>query len=131
METPSRGAPTREEWTRDDQPARLDLRRRAFARQPGHAAPHFNDNLSLSFWRIRDGYGPPLRRPSRQRAVRRSSRRSTSASDRTARVLKPGDLYYAPKDLPHGDSRFVGDPAHGEVWIMDMFSPVREEYRNG
>ena len=46
-------------------------------------------------------------------------------------MLKPGDLYYAPKDLPHGDSRFVGDPAHGEVWIMDMFSPVREEYRNG
>ena len=46
-------------------------------------------------------------------------------------LLKPGDVYYAPRGLAHGDSRFVGDPAHGEVWIMDIFSPVREEYRNG
>jgi hypothetical protein len=34
--------------------------------------------------------------------------------------------------MPHGDSRFVGDPERdNEVWILDIFHPVREEYRDG
>jgi uncharacterized cupin superfamily protein len=47
------------------------------------------------------------------------------------RLLGPGDVYYAPKNIPHGDSHFIGDPATGETWILDIFSPVREEYRDG
>ena len=46
-------------------------------------------------------------------------------------LLGPGDVYYAPKGFPHGDSHFIGDPTHGEVWILDVFQPVREEYRGG
>ena len=47
------------------------------------------------------------------------------------RLLKPGDVYYAPIGMPHGDSQFIPDPETGDTWILDIFSPVREEYRNG
>jgi hypothetical protein len=40
-------------------------------------------------------------------------------------------VYYAPIGMPHGDSQFIPDPETGDTWILDIFSPVREEYRNG
>ena len=46
-------------------------------------------------------------------------------------LLKPGDIYWAPKNYPHGDSKFIGDPETGETWIVDIFTPPREDYRNG
>jgi mannose-6-phosphate isomerase-like protein (cupin superfamily) len=39
--------------------------------------------------------------------------------------LGPGDIYWAPKDYPHGESVVVGDePLH----ILDIFTPPRADY---
>jgi len=42
-------------------------------------------------------------------------------------VLGPGEIYLAPKGVWHGDSVFVGDDEYGEVWILDVFSPPRQD----
>ena len=102
---------------------------------PGMRRRVFNgDNVSLSFWRIDDGSGPTPydgHPDNEQFGLAIAGQLDFRIGSDQRVVLKPGDVYYAPRGLAHGDSRFVGDPAHGEVWIMDMFSPVREEYRNG
>ena len=47
------------------------------------------------------------------------------------RVLREGDVYLAPRGVPHGDSLFIGDDEVGECWILDIFSPPRDDLRNG
>lgn len=39
-------------------------------------------------------------------------------------TLGPGDLYLAPPNVPHG-----GEPLPQRLVILDIFSPVREEYK--
>ena len=43
--------------------------------------------------------------------------------------LKTGDVYIAPKGIWHGDSIFIGDEELDECWILDVFSPPREDLR--
>lgn len=42
-------------------------------------------------------------------------------------VLEPGDLYFAPRQVWHGDSVFIGDDEYGECWIIDVFAPPRDD----
>jgi len=42
-------------------------------------------------------------------------------------VLGEGDVYLAPRDVWHGDSVFIGDDEYGECWILDVFSPPRND----
>lgn len=92
------------------------------------------ENLSMAFWRIKEGAGPTPYggHPDNEQfgLIIAGQLDFRIGSDERVR-LGPGDVYHAPRNLAHGDSRFIGDPAHGEVWILDIFSPVREEYRNG
>ena len=46
------------------------------------------------------------------------------------KVLKTGDVYVAPKGVWHGDSVFLGDEEFDECWILDLFSPPRDDLRN-
>lgn len=39
--------------------------------------------------------------------------------------LGPGDLYWCPRDMPHGRTLVLGDTP---VSILDVFSPPREDY---
>jgi hypothetical protein len=104
---------------------------------PGMRRRIYNgDGLSMCFWRIKSGTGPTpyAGHPDNEQfgliIAGELDFRIGSDSERT--VLGPGDVYWAPRDLPHGDSQFRGDPARGdEVWILDVFHPVREEYRGG
>ena len=41
-----------------------------------------------------------------------------------ARKLKPGDVYLIPGDVEHGAKTFANP-----VKVMDVFNPVREEYK--
>jgi hypothetical protein len=103
--------------------------------KPGFRRRVFNgDDVSLCFWRIADGAGPtPFDgHPDNEQfglIIRGQLDFRLGGDERE--LLGPGDVYYAPKGHPHGDSRFIGDPETGETWILDIFSPVREEYRNG
>ena len=42
-------------------------------------------------------------------------------------VLSAGDVYLAPRTIWHGDSIFIGDEELNEVWILDVFSPPRQD----
>jgi quercetin dioxygenase-like cupin family protein len=46
-------------------------------------------------------------------------------------VLEAGDVYIAPRDVPHGESVFVGDEEYGECWILDVFAPPRPDLTDG
>ena len=42
--------------------------------------------------------------------------------------LGPGELYLATPGVWHGDSRFIGDDELGECWILDVFTPPRDDW---
>jgi hypothetical protein len=46
-------------------------------------------------------------------------------------VLGEHEAYLAPPSIWHGDSVFVGDDEFGECWILDVFSPPRDDLREG
>jgi quercetin dioxygenase-like cupin family protein len=103
--------------------------------KPGMRRRIFNgDNLSLSFWRIDDGYGPTPydgHPDNEQFGLIIAGQLDFRIGSDQRQLLGPGDIYWAPKNMPHGDSNFIADPRTGETWILDIFRPVREEYRNG
>lgn len=45
-------------------------------------------------------------------------------------VLRAGEIYLAPTKVWHGDSRFIGDDELDECWILDVFSPPRDDLRD-
>jgi len=103
--------------------------------KPGMRRRIFNaDGMSLAFWRI-DSSTPPTpydgHPENEQFGLIIAGQLDFRIGSDSRQLLGPGDIYYAPMNMPHGDSRFIGDPATGETWILDIFSPVREEYRNG
>jgi hypothetical protein len=110
---------------------------RAFAEvSPGMRRRIFNgDGMSLCFWRIKSGVGPTpyAGHPDNEQfglIIAGHLDFRIGSEERT--VLGPGDVYWAPRDMPHGDSKFIGDPDRDdEVWILDIFHPVRDEYRDG
>ena len=53
---------------------------------------------------------------------------SEDTQERT--YLNKGDVYIAPKGVWHGDSVFVGDDELDECWILDIFTPPRDDLRN-
>lgn len=46
-------------------------------------------------------------------------------------VLREHEVYLARNGVWHGDSVFIGDDEYGECWILDVFSPPRDDLRNG
>lgn len=51
--------------------------------------------------------------------------------DDTRVVLNEGEVYLAPTSVWHGDSIFIGDDEYGECWILDVFSPPRDDLKEG
>lgn len=92
------------------------------------------DDLMLTFWRIRDGVGPTpydCHPDNEQFGIILAGELDFRIGSDERQTLGPGDVYWAPKGFMHGDSKFIGDQHHGETWILDVFSPPREDYRNG
>jgi len=93
--------------------------------------------LQLVFWRISGGAtGSFLHHHPEQEqlgiVVRGSLDFRIGEHDVQERVtLGPGEIYLAPRSVWHGDSVFIGDDELNEVWILDVFSPPREDVRNG
>ena len=95
------------------------------------------ENLQLCFWRIAAGAeGSFLHQHADTEQLGiimrgRLEMRIGNSGDDTRVVLGPGDVYLAPLNVWHGDSVFVGDDELGEVWILDVFSPVRQDLDRG
>jgi len=95
------------------------------------------DSLQLCFWRIAGGAdGSVLHHHVEHEQLGIVVRgkldfRIGEPDDATRIVLGEGEIYLAPRNVWHGDSIFIGDDEYGEVWILDVFSPPREDLRNG
>jgi hypothetical protein len=93
--------------------------------------------LQLFFWRISGGSsGSVLHHHPQQEQIGIIVRgnldfRIGEPDDKTRVTLGPGEIYLAPRSVWHGDSVFVGDDELNEVWILDVFSPPREDLLNG
>ncbi|NIR39654.1 MAG: cupin domain-containing protein [Actinobacteria bacterium] len=96
------------------------------------------DRLQLCFWRIAGGStGSFLHKHDEHEQLgviargKLDFRIGEAEDDRTRVVLEENDLYLAPEGVWHGDSVFVGDDEYGECWILDVFSPPRDDLRGG
>ncbi len=96
------------------------------------------DRLQLCFWRIAGGStGSFLHKHDEHEQLgviargKLDFRIGEAEDDQTRVVLEENDLYLAPEGVWHGDSVFVGDDEYGECWILDVFSPPRDDLRGG
>ncbi|MEO6654267.1 MAG: hypothetical protein ABIP17_16615 [Ilumatobacteraceae bacterium] len=95
------------------------------------------DHLQLCFWRIAGGAaGSFLHKHDDHEqlgiVVRGSLDFRIGEGDAEERVvLAEHQAYLAPNSVWHGDSVFVGDDEYDECWILDVFSPPRDDLRAG
>ena len=90
------------------------------------------NDLMLCFWRIAEGSGPTPydnHPDNEQFGIILAGQLDFRIGSDARELLEPGDVYWAPKGTDHGDSLFIGDREHGETWILDLFVPPREDYR--
>lgn len=108
-----------------EQTAREGFRRRVIT----------GDLLQLCFWRIAGGAtGSYLHQHEGNEQLGIIMRgaldfRIGDIDDQTRTVLNAGEIYLAPAKVWHGDSRFIGDDELDECWILDVFSPPRDDMR--
>jgi quercetin dioxygenase-like cupin family protein len=94
------------------------------------------DNLQLCFWRIDGGAtGSFLHKHDEHEQLGIIVRGALDFlidddSDNTERqIIGENQVYLAPAGVWHGDSLFVGDDELNECWILDIFSPPRDDFR--
>lgn len=95
------------------------------------------DNLQLCFWRIAGGAeGSFMHKHDEHEQLGIIARGQLDfrigPEDTDERVvLGENECYLANPGVWHGDSKFIGDDEYGECWILDVFSPPRDDLRNG
>lgn len=83
----------------------------------------YGDNLMLSLLEMEDGAEVPLHHhPHEQGGILLEGRMELTIGD-DVRTVEPGAAYLIPANVPHR-AVAVGGPAT----ILDVFSPVREDY---
>ena len=95
------------------------------------------ENLQLCFWRIKGGAtGSFLHKHDDNeqlgiivRGVLDFRIFDGEESDNSSKreVLSANQVYLAAPGVWHGDSIFVGDDEYDECWILDVFSPPRDD----
>ena len=95
------------------------------------------NQLQLCFWRIKGGAtGSFLHKHDEHEQLGIVARGKLDFrigdDDPTDRVvLGPNQVYLAGQGVWHGDSVFIGDDEYDECWILDVFSPPRDDLRGG
>ena len=96
------------------------------------------DGLQLCFWRIAGGAtGSFLHRHDDHEQLgiivrgKLDFRINDDPDSEDRVVLGEGEAYIAPKGVWHGDSVFIGDDEYGECWILDVFTPPRDDLLAG
>jgi hypothetical protein len=95
------------------------------------------DHLQLCFWRIAGGaVGSFLHKHDEHEQLGIIARGALDfrigdhdSDERT--VLRENEIYLANQGVWHGDSVFIGDDEYDECWILDVFSPPRDDLREG
>ena len=93
------------------------------------------EHLQLCFWRIAGGStGSFLHKHDDHEqlgiiALGKLDFRIGEESWTDRSVIGPNEAYLAPRGIWHGDSLFIGDDEYDECWILDVFSPPRDDLR--
>jgi hypothetical protein len=94
------------------------------------------ENLQLCFWRIAGGSeGSFLHKHDDHEQLgiivrgALDFRIDDDESNEERKVIGEFQAYLAPSGVWHGDSVFVGDDEFNECWILDVFSPPRDDLR--
>ena len=92
------------------------------------------DQLQLCFWRIKGGAtGSFMHKHDEHEQLgiivrgKLDFRIGEEDSDRV--VVGENEVYIAPAGVLHGDSVFIGDDEYDECWILDIFTPPRDDLR--
>ena len=92
------------------------------------------DQLQLCFWRIEGGAtGSFMHKHDEHEQLgiivrgKLDFRIGEEDSDRV--VVGENEVYIAPAGFLHGDSVFIGDDEYDECWILDIFTPPRNDLR--
>lgn len=90
------------------------------------------DQLQLCFWRIEGGAtGSFMHKHDEHEQLgiivrgKLDFRIGEEDSDRV--VVGENEVYIAPAGVLHGDSVFIGDDEYDECWILDIFTPPRDD----
>ncbi len=85
----------------------------------------FGEKIMVAFVTLEAGQSAPAHNhPHEQFGYVVSGELTVNVGDES-QVLRAGDLYYVPSDVPHS----VQVSPDGPVELMDIFSPPREEYK--
>lgn len=94
------------------------------------------DNLQLCFWRIAGGStGSFLHKHDEHEQLgiivrgALDFRIDADEQNQERQVINEFQAYLAPPGVWHGDSTFLGDEEYDECWILDVFSPPRDDLR--
>ncbi len=93
--------------------------------------------LQLCFWRITGGATGSLMHMHETEEqlgiVARGALDFRIGEQDTSERVRVGanQVYLAPPGVWHGDSVFIGDSEYNECWILDVFSPPRDDLRQG
>ena len=83
----------------------------------------FGENVMLSYLELDEGSAIPTHaHPHEQAGMLLQGNLELTIGDET-RLCKPGEMYIIPPDTPH-----TAKPVGGPATLLDVFSPVREDY---
>ncbi len=83
----------------------------------------FGENVMLSYLELDEGSTIPTHaHPHEQAGMLLQGNLELTIGDET-RLCKPGEMYIIPPDTPH-----TAKPVGGPATLLDVFSPVREDY---
>lgn len=96
------------------------------------------ETLQLCFWRIEGGAeGSFMHKHDDHEQLgivvrgKLDFRISGDRDDPNRNVIGANQVYLAPQGVWHGNSVFIGDDEYDECWILDVFSPPRDDLREG
>lgn len=94
------------------------------------------ENLQLCFWRITGGtQGSFMHKHDDHEQLgiivrgALDFRISPDENVEQRDTIGPNEFYLANPGVWHGDSNFIGDDEYNECWILDVFSPPRDDLR--
>jgi quercetin dioxygenase-like cupin family protein len=92
---------------------------------PGYQAVFVHtENMTLAYWTIEAGAEMPVHSHSQEQASSILEGEFELTLEGETRVLRPGMVALIPSDAPHGGK------AISDCRLLDVFHPVREDYRN-
>ena len=81
------------------------------------------DTMTLAYWTIEEGADLPVHHHHHEQVINMLEGKLELILKGEVHHLGPGDILVIPSNMPHGGKAIT------EVKVLDVFHPVREDYR--